>query len=234
MERKKNFLERAKNLITENFLTNKQTGAQKLFLLVFLVGAIGHAFAISRPFFTLVTPYVLLLTNISVLITALSISKQKRTLIYWFAGTALTTFLLEALGVKTGLVFGSYNYGKTLGVKLFRVPVVIALNWVGIVYCTIALVKSLRIKTSRVISALAVGIITVTFDLIMEPVAIKLDYWQWEIGYVPLQNYIAWFLISFSGALVFLLLKLKIKQSRFFINFLLSQILFFAILNIFL
>ncbi|MBE0653483.1 MAG: carotenoid biosynthesis protein, partial [Bacteroidales bacterium] len=37
----------------------------------------------------------------------------------------------------------------------------------------------------------------------MEPVAMHLDYWQWEGDIIPFQNYAAWFIISlvFSYAL---------------------------------
>ena len=36
----------------------------------------------------------------------------------------------------------------------------------------------------------------VMYDILLEPVAIRFDFWQWENVLVPLQNYVAWWLIS--------------------------------------
>ena len=36
----------------------------------------------------------------------------------------------------------------------------------------------------------------VVYDIVLEPAAIALDMWSWG-GPVPMQNYIAWFFISF-------------------------------------
>jgi putative membrane protein len=41
-----------------------------------------------------------------------------------------------------------------------------------------------------------VGTLAVVFDLVLEPVAIALNYWQWAAVSVPFQNYVAWFVIA--------------------------------------
>ena len=40
----------------------------------------------------------------------------------------------------------------------------------------------------------------VCFDLFMEPAAGILDYWTWVGNRIPLQNYLAWFGLSFVFA----------------------------------
>ena len=35
----------------------------------------------------------------------------------------------EILGVKFGVIFGDYEYGSALGLKIFDVPLLIGANW---------------------------------------------------------------------------------------------------------
>jgi putative membrane protein len=55
-----------------------------------------------------------------------------------FTGLAVfaASFLVEAVGVNTGMIFGSYSYGSALGPKLWNTPVIIGLNWFVLIYCT--------------------------------------------------------------------------------------------------
>ena len=47
--------------------------------------------------------------------------------------------------------------------------------------------------TSFIVDACFLALI---FDWVMEPVAVKLGYWQWENDRIPLYNYISWIIIS--------------------------------------
>jgi putative membrane protein len=33
-------------------------------------------------------------------------------------------------------------------------------------------------------------------DILIEPVAIELNYWHWDAVAVPIENYLAWFVLS--------------------------------------
>ena len=59
-------------------------------------------------------------------------------------------FLIEALGVNTGIIFGHYSYGKGLGLKIFNTPVIIGINWLFLSYTCVSvsnyLVKSPTIR----------------------------------------------------------------------------------------
>ncbi|MES2515602.1 MAG: carotenoid biosynthesis protein, partial [Bacteroidota bacterium] len=50
-------------------------------------------------------------------------------------------FFIEVLGVKTEIIFGSYYYGKALGLKFFAVPILIGVNWAVLLYSTAQLSK---------------------------------------------------------------------------------------------
>jgi len=104
-------------------------------------------------------------------------------------------FLAEVIGTNTGYLFGNYQYGKTLGFKVFNVPVVIGVNWAMQVYIAGNLV--MQLGKNPYIRAFAGSILLVLLDYFIEPVAVEFDYWQWENNVIPLTNYACWFFISF-------------------------------------
>jgi putative membrane protein len=195
-------------------------------LIFYTVGLIGHLFEATRPLMLAITPYFLLLFGLIPL--APVIRERSRGVILWAASTLLITFFLEALGTHTGLIFGPYTYGSTLGFKLFKVPVVIALNWLIVIVAALSLTRSIR---SPYLAALLVGATAALFDFVMEPVAISLDYWIWHTPEIPLQNYLAWFVIAFVSALVFRLCRLKVED-RIPVIYIAVQFIFFLILRL--
>ena len=57
------------------------------------------------------------------------------------------------------------------------------------------------------------GALMTAFDYVMEPAAIRLGYWSWSGGEVPLANYLGWFTIG--GGLAFFGYKFKYLPDRF-------------------
>ncbi len=141
---------------------------------------------------------------------------------------ALVGFFVEVLGVRTGNIFGTYYYGENLGFKILEVPVVIGLNWLLLIY---AISGSLsKIRSTFLFALIAAGIMTL-LDFFIEPIAIKLDFWQWNKDVIPLQNYIAWYLIS--GLLFYAYRELNgAIENKFSYVVLLIQFLFFGLLNV--
>jgi len=148
-------------------------------------------------------------------------------LLAWAGVVYVITFSLEAAGVATGLVFGDYQYGDTLGPKALAVPVVIGFNWVLVVMG--ALVLTRRFVTHPFQVALFTAALTTAFDFVMEPVAIALDYWTWAAVDPPLHNYVAWFVISFAAALSFEAFRVGTKNGLY-IHYFLVQLVFFGVL----
>lgn len=196
--------------------------------IIFFVGIIGHLYDPLRNLMLLLTPATLLLTGLIVLFYSYKTSTNN--FLLWAVFTYTITFILEVIGVKTGLIFGEYNYGSTLGIKLFDVPLIIGFNWVFVILGSISIS---RLMTSNLfLSALISAFIAFVFDLILEPIAIKLDYWTWAEGIIPIQNYLAWFVIALISALGFGYLKVKVI-SKISLHYLLVQFLFFVTLLIF-
>ncbi len=159
-------------------------------IILHLVGGIGSIFPIYSDFFIQLTPLNLLISSI---ILILSDSNSKKSLLQIFLLTTTVGFFVEVIGVHTGLIFGNYLYGPTLGFKLFDVPLIIGLNWFILTYITHHFVNT--IDNNILAAVLASAIMTFT-DILIEPVAIMLSYWEWEATRVPMQNYFGWFGVS--------------------------------------
>ncbi|MCA2004179.1 MAG: carotenoid biosynthesis protein [Ignavibacterium sp.] len=210
-------MERKKNL--------KLSKEEICIYLIYFVGIAGHLISPLLAYMKLLTPIALFITGGIVLFSTLKNSNTY--LLVWLIITYITTFILEVIGVKTGLIFGSYSYGNTLGLKIFDVPLIIGFNWTMIILGVILL--SEKFFTNKILITLSASLIATIFDYFMEPSAIKLEYWNWTDIMIPLQNYLAWFLISFVFAALYLRLRIKI-ETDLPIKFFLTQFIFFLIL----
>lgn len=206
----------------------KENKAVLFLIIMYLVGITGHLISSTRELMIGLTPFTLLLTG--GIVTYKTFFNSDKDFVYWGITTYLVTFVLEVIGVKTGLIFGKYEYGDVLGFKLLEVPLIIGFNWVLVILGAISISK-LFTGNKIGISVLA-AFIAVTFDYYLEPVAINLGYWSWESETIPLQNYAAWFIIAFIFSIVLLKINPVFNKgiSR---EYLLIQLIFFVILNLF-
>ena len=195
---------------------------------MYSVGVVGHIIPSAKPLMISLTPFTLLLTGSVTLY--FSFQKGNTKLVVWGLIVYIVTFSLEVIGVKTGYIFGSYYYGNVLGLQFFDVPLIIGFNWVVIILGAIGIAS--RIHKSAFQIALLTGTFAVLFDLMLELVAINLGYWKWQQGFIPLQNYYAWFGIAFFASLFGSKLKLDLEDSLFIYYFLI-QFTFFILLSIF-
>lgn len=140
--------------------------------------------------FVMLTPLNLLLLSVVYLITS---DKVKRPLLY--ALPALMGFLVEMLGTNTGFPFGEYSYSSILGPGLLGTPFLIGVLW-WVLLRSFNDVFS-RISSNKTIISLATGLGMLLLDMFIEPVAIGLGFWEWQAAEVPLENYMAWFVLSF-------------------------------------
>lgn len=197
-----------------------------LIVLFHAVGLMGFLTPSLTPLFLKLVPFHLLLMVVLLIISHYNKNKEFGLfiLVTYFAG-----FLIEVLGVSTGLIFGSYSYGATLGLKLADVPLLIGVNWVILIYCVGNSVKYLKIR-NHLVRSLIGALFLVILDILIEPVAIRFDYWSWEGMNIPFQNYVAWFVFSFCMLMFFFARKFR-KNNPAAITMLVSQMLFFWVLN---
>ena len=84
------------------------------------------------------------------------------------------------------------------------VPLTIPFAWHVVVTNALFLVRAAAPHLSRLVEAALVGIISMTYDFILEPFATTVKhYWVWTDGSVPPINYLAWFVISAALVLIF-------------------------------
>jgi len=194
-------------------------------ILVYISGSIG--FVVDPTFFSPFTPYTLLLSCFVFLIH--STLADKKFLVAFFS-IAFLGFIIEVIGVKTGLVFGKYSYGEGLGFKLLEVPLIISINWAMLICAGIRIVSGIF---ANKIAALVVAALLVTLiDLLIEQVAPKLDFWQFEGGLPGLHNYLGWIGVAFFTSYFFYPTIIKGKSSVSLI-LLILQIIFFTSLYLF-
>ncbi|MGM0497995.1 MAG: carotenoid biosynthesis protein, partial [Bacteroidota bacterium] len=192
---------------------------------IYLIGIIGISIPALSPLYVQITPITLLIS--ALLLLAFHEPWNKKSVVAVLLIAAIG-FFIEVLGVSTGKVFGAYSYSDILGPEVFNVPLIIAVNWLILVYGAYY-IASYFFKHSLLRLAVG-GLLLVVFDLIMEPVAIELNMWTWEAGAPPLQNYIVWFIAGLAMMSLFPLFRIKLKNpvaAALFIYLL----LFFVILN---
>ena len=197
------------------------------FYIIYSVGIAGHIINPTRELMILLTPFTLLLS--SLVLFYFLWKEESRKLFVWLSATYFITFSLEVIGVKTGIIFGSYNYGNVLGVKLLETPLIIGLNWVFVIFG--AYILTLKITSKKIFLPIMTAFLALAFDYFMEPVAIYLNYWTWDGSVIPLQNYAAWFIIAFFFASILSYLKVEIK-GKIFADYFVIQFFFFVILNL--
>ena len=180
-----------------------------------------------REWFVPKTAFNLLLTFAVLLLYQARIDKK---LIIALAACYFIGFIAEYLGVAHGLIFGDYYYPSTLGPQLLGVPMIIGVNWFLITFVVWNELGKLEWPT--ILKIFLASLLTTLIDVIIEPVAIELNFWQWEGNVVPLQNYVGWFVISFFIFSIYSLLKLPLanKVSKYILFW---QLFFFAILFIY-
>ena len=194
-------------------------------ILVYISGSIG--FVVNPTFFSPFTPYTLLLTCLVFLIH--SPIADKKFLLAFFT-IAFLGFIIEVIGVKTGLVFGNYSYGDGLGFKLFEVPLIISINWAMLICAGIRIISG--IFTNKIIVLLVAASLVTLIDLLIEQVAPKLDFWQFESGLPGIHNYLGWIGVAFFISYFFYPIIIKGNRTVSLI-ILILQIIFFTSLFLF-
>jgi len=225
------------------WLKNKYYIALSIALLFHISGLTGILFSSHKSWFIENTSLNLILMSVLLIIT-----QSQKNIFFWlfFLIAFLTGMVAEIIGVNTSFLFGHYAYGNVMGIKLSGVPLLIGLQWFTMIYCSGITIHHMQVWMENKFGDMAVSpfiktlsfavdgaLIAVIFDFIMEPVAVKLGFWQWNEHKIPVFNYTCWLLIS--SVLLFVFSKLKFnKHNHFAIHLLFIQVLFFLALRIYL
>ncbi len=211
-------------------------------LLFHVSGAIGILFSPYKDWFVQHTSLNLLLMAALLVYT----QPQKNIAFFLFLVAAFAIGMLtEIIGVNTGQLFGSYSYGNLMGAKTGGVPYLIGIQWFVTAFCSGSTMHQIHLWATKKpdevnskfpswvkpLSLIVDGaLLAVFFDYVMEPVAIRLGFWQWSSHEVPFYNYVCWFVISAVVLILFRLLKFN-KANPFAVHLFIIQLLFFMALR---
>ncbi len=176
---------------------------ERNFLIFFLsilhiAGIIG--LLVAKDLFLLLTPLNLILC--SLLLLNYSRMFSLKTLIPLIA-IAFVGWAVEVIGVRTGWIFGHYEYLHGLGWRVLSVPILIGLNWAMLCFSSVQLVHYHFQVTNPFWGALLASLYMTALDSIMEFVAPDLFFWTFYSDYAPLQNFIGWFVVGFLLSFTF-------------------------------
>ncbi|MDG4782828.1 carotenoid biosynthesis protein [Micromonospora sp. WMMD961] len=131
-------------------------------------------------------------------------------------------FAIEAIGVATGVPFGSYDYSGELGPKLAGVPLIIPLAWTWMAWpAWLAAVRltsgaspagtgsasatSTGATAGRWVGRIALATVGLAaWDLFLDPQMVAEGYWVWRdatpalpgLPGIPVSNYLGWLLFA--------------------------------------
>lgn len=115
-------------------------------------------------------------------------------------------YAIETFGVVTGVPYGEFRYGETLGPKAFGVvPYLLPVSYVPLVIGAVGAATGAGGLAARALLATALLLWT---DAVLDPGAVALGFWAYPGGGfyhgVPLSNYLGW-LVSGAVAVSILL-----------------------------
>lgn len=211
----------------KNFLDLNFSKTAGFFVVFYIVGIAGMLLPFSFLLFVKLIPVALLLSSIALAFFH-KIFNSKTLLV--FISIYIIGFFVEVAGVNTGLIFGDYIYGESLGIKLFNTPLIIGLNWLLLVYITASVLE--LSKLTMLLKILFGAFLMLGYDLIIEQIAPILDMWTWQNNKVPVKNYVTWFLLALVFHTAIQVFKINTKNKLAPV-ILVCQILFFLVLLIY-
>lgn len=213
------------DLFPKNILPRNEV--KKFIIIFYTVGVLGFLIPWTQNLFIILTTYALLLSTYLLLLYHENYSKKD---ILVFLAIAVLGFFVEVLGVNTGVIFGSYRYGETLGIKLFQTPLLIGVSWLFLTYA--ALSTSDKLTKNKYLQLIIAPTLMLVYDMVMEQLAPLMNMWSWANSSVPMKNYIAWWLIGFLFTGILQRYKVNTHNPLALLLFL-CQFLFFAVLLIY-
>lgn len=146
--------------------------------------------------------------------------------VFLFASIFVIGYTAEFLGVNYQILFGDYSYGRSLGVKLFEVSLIIGCNWLLLALISQALIK--RIFSNGWLIIIFSSLLMVFIDIYIEPVAPLLDFWEFKENIVPFSNYRDWFMVALIIQFILSYRNTQVNMFNWSLGYLIILVLFFS------
>ncbi|MFM7457336.1 MAG: carotenoid biosynthesis protein [bacterium] len=215
-----------------------------LLVLIHLIGFLG-IHSDYRLFFLSLSP-------INLLVSAFIIFFNEKIPYRLYLSLYFIFYGVEWLGVYSGWPFGTYFYAEALGIKIFQIPLIIGVNWLLLLHASQEVITkflenfSLKVFnkidesqnskntissiSQAIVKAFLVAALMLLIDYLIEPHAAELDYWHWLNDIIPMNNYLAWLLISFFCSLILSFAKSPRSSFSVAFSYLIILIMFFYFL----
>ena len=133
--------------------------------------------------------------------------------ILW-AGLGVFALMIETSAIFTGFPYGHFGYSDLLGAKLFGVtPWTVFLAWTPLIIGAYAIAR--RTFKVGLLRVAATAIIATCFDLVLDPGAVRLGFWQYagDGGFygVPRSNFAGWLVSSSVAAILIEMYLSKVR-----------------------
>jgi putative membrane protein len=151
--------------------------------------------------------------------------------------------LSENLSIRTGFPFGHFRFTDAMGPKLFDVPILLGLAYIGMGYVSWTLARLILGRhparpsgwPAVIQPLLAAGIMT-AWDLSMDPIWANLAHaWTWHDGGayfgVPISNFFGWYVTDYAIYQLFALYlgKWPVRTPEFGASFWRAPVVFYAV-----
>jgi uncharacterized membrane protein len=135
---------------------------------------------------------------------------------------AVTAVAFEAVGLATGVPYGTYTYADTLGPTLLGVPFLVPLAWLMMAWpswvLAARLARPVRAGLRRAVRIAVAAAVFAAWDVVLDPQMVQAGYWTWAhpspglpgIDTVPLTNLAGWLL---AGVVLMSLLDLLVRRA---------------------
>ena len=173
----------------------KLPSAQKVIIylvVIYIIGIAGMLVEATKPLFIFLVP-INIIGSVTIILIYHKIWNKR--FIMACLSLCIGGFCIEWIGVKTGSIFGQYEYGTGLGIRLAGIPIIMGLNWLFLIYGAAAILTRISHK-NWLIALLGAGLM-VGYDVFLEPAAIEYHFWKWADDEIPIRNYLAWFISAF-------------------------------------
>jgi putative membrane protein len=135
---------------------------------------------------------------------------------------AVTAVAFEAVGLATGVPYGTYTYADSLGPTLLGVPFLVPLAWLMMAWpswvLAARLARPVRAGLRRAVRIAVAAAVFAAWDVVLDPQMVQAGYWTWAhpspglpgIDTVPLTNLAGWLL---AGVVLMSLLDLLVRRA---------------------
>ncbi len=199
---------------------------QRIMMGFFVLGFVGLAIPYTLPFFVILTPLAIV-----VALGMLIMGHERPTDWRFFVAIGIVfalSYVVELLKVHVFFVENVFMFGDSFGPMLLNIPLIIGLSWVALLYICAAIAE--RLNTNVVVKVLASSGLVLLFDIALELVAHKLDFWYWTWG-IPIWNYVMWFVSALIMFTIMKLFRVSIKN-RLATTMYVTLIIFLLLLHV--